>query len=356
MKEAVIQNTNEHDNCAHHKVHDAAVIHNQKDDSHFVQSADDTILRAALRAGLGYSYECNSGGCGGCKFELVEGEIDNLWPEAPGLTPRDRARGRHLACQCRALGPISIRATTSAEYTPFVPPIRQKARLIGMMDITKDIREFRFKAEKSANFLAGQFAMLELPGVGSSRAYSMSNIANNENEWHFQIRYVENGLGTSFLFNQLGIGDEIEIDGPYGLAWLREDSPRDIVCIAGGSGLAPMISIARGAAQKGLLKDRKLYFLYGARTPEDVCGEDILRELGQDDAIKYIPIVSVPGVSNWDGETGFAHDILRKIIKGDFKDYDYYFAGPTLMLQAVQELLMVEKCVSYHQVHYDRFF
>lgn len=355
MKEAVIHNSNENDHC----VSGDAVIHNQKDGSHFIQSAEDTILRAALRAGQGYSYECNSGGCGGCKFELVDGEIENLWPEAPGLTPRDRARGRHLACQCRALGPVSIRATLGAEYAPKIPPMRQKAHLIGIKDITRDIREFRFKAANNADFLPGQFAMLELPGVGSSRAYSMSNIANTDNEWHFQIRYVENGLGTSFLFNQLKTGGEIEIDGPYGLASLREDSPRDIVCIAGGSGLAPMVSIARGAAQKGLLEDRKLYFLYGARTPEDVCGEEMLRALGYENAIKYIPIVSIPGVSNWGGETGFAHDILRKIIPneaGDFTNYEYYFAGPTLMLQAVQELLMIEKRVPYHQVHYDRFF
>lgn len=334
----------------------AAVIHNLKDGGECVQNDEDTILRAALRSGVGYSYECNSGGCGGCKFELVEGEIENLWEDAPGLTARDRARGRHLACQCRARGDIKIKATTSPEYKPIIPPIRQKARLIGVKDITKDIREFRFKSESSANFLPGQFAMLELPGVGSSRAYSMSNIGNDENEWHFQIRYVENGRGTSYLFNTLKIGGEIEIDGPYGLAWLREDTQRDIVCIAGGSGLAPMVSIARGAASSGILKNRKLYFFYGARTPDDVCGEELLRELGMSDAIKYIPIVSVPGVGDWDGETGFAHDAVRKLIEDDFKNYDFYFAGPTLMLQAIQELLMIEKRVPYNQVHYDRFF
>ena len=75
------------------------IILNEKDGSTFEQQEGDTLLRAALRAGVGLSYECNSGGCGGCKFELLEGEVETLWADAPGLNERDRRRGRHLACQ-----------------------------------------------------------------------------------------------------------------------------------------------------------------------------------------------------------------------------------------------------------------
>ena len=102
-------------------------IRNQKDGSVFVQQPGDTILRAALRAGKGLSYECNSGGCGGCKFELIEGEVETLWPEAPGLSERDRKRGRHLACQCRALGEATIAAGGGPEKSPGMPPNRHRA-------------------------------------------------------------------------------------------------------------------------------------------------------------------------------------------------------------------------------------
>ncbi|MBS1143340.1 MAG: Ferredoxin:Oxidoreductase FAD/NAD(P)-binding:Oxidoreductase FAD-binding region [Proteobacteria bacterium] len=333
-------------------------ILNEKDGSSCLQADGDTILRAALRAGLGYSYECNSGGCGGCKFELVSGEIETLWAEAPGLSERDRKRGRHLACQCRACSPITIKAATAAEYQPKILPRRQKAGLMAVQDITHDIREFRFVAEAHADFLPGQFAMLDLPGIASSRAYSMSNIGNGQREWHFQIRRVLHGQGTHVLFEKLAVGDEIGLDGPYGVAYLRTEAPRDLVCVAGGSGLAPMVSIARGAVDAGLLADRKLYFFYGARTPRDVCGESLLRSLdGFGDRIIYIPVVSLPGDNgDWDGQTGFVHDAVAHTLPAAVANYEFYFAGPPPMTQALQELLMVGHKVPFEQIHFDRFF
>ncbi len=335
-----------------------ATIHNEKDGSTCAQADGDTILRAALRAGVGYSYECNSGGCGGCKFELVSGEIETLWADAPGLSERDRKRGRHLACQCRALGPVSIKAATAPEYEPKIPPKRQRAQLIGTRDITHDIREFRFRSEDDAEFLPGQFAMLDLPELAASRAYSMSNTANERREWHFQIRRVLHGQGTHVLFDKLAEGDEIGLDGPYGVAYLRTDSPRDIVCVAGGSGLAPMVSIARGAVEAGMLGERTLHFFYGARTARDVCGEDMLRSLaGFGDRIRFTPVVSLPAdEGQWSAATGYVHDQLAHVLPGSLADYEFYFAGPPPMTQAIQELLMVGHKVPFGQIHFDRFF
>ena len=333
-------------------------ITNAWDGAEFTQSAPDSLLRAALRSGVGMAYECNSGGCGACKFELLAGEIETLWPQAPGLSARDRQRGRHLACQCRALGPITIKAPTSAQYLAATRPQRQSARLLATRDITGDIREFRFVASEHARFQPGQFAMLDLPGLGSSRAYSVANTANPDKEWHFQIRRVAQGLGTYTLFESLQPGDTIGLDGPYGVAYLRTEAPRDIVCVAGGSGLAPMVSIARGAAEAGLLAQRKLYFFYGARTPADVCGEDMLRALpGFDRQIHYIPVVSLPGEDGaWTGRTGFVHEALASALPSALAAHEFYFAGPPPMTQALQEMLMVTHGVPFEQIHFDRFF
>lgn len=333
-------------------------ITNQKDGTTFVQAEGDSILRAALRAGIGLVYECNSGGCGGCKFELLEGDIENLWPEAPGLSERDKKRGRHLACQCRASGDIKIAAPSAAEYVPRLRPRRQSAQLALVRDVSHDIREFRFVAAEGADFLPGQYAMLDLPGVPGARAYSLANTPNGQREWHFQIRRVLHGQGTHTLFDRLAVGDEIALDGPYGVAYLRTDSPRDLVCVAGGSGLAPMISIARGAVEAGLLDNQTLYFFYGARTARDVCGEDMLRALeGFGDRIRFIPVVSLPGEEGeWNGATGYVHDQLANVLPGSFADYEFYFAGPPPMTQALQELLMVGHKVPFGQIHFDRFF
>ncbi|MGB1562596.1 MAG: 2Fe-2S iron-sulfur cluster-binding protein [Sinimarinibacterium flocculans] len=326
----------------------------------FAQCEGDTVLRAALRAGLGFPYECNSGGCGSCKFDLVSGEVDNLWPDAPGLTERDRRKQRLLACQCRAKGPVSVRVRLGEEYQPQVPPRRQIARLIETIDVTSDIREFRFRTPVPATFLPGQYAMLDIPGVAQPRAYSMSNLGNEDGDWHFQIRLVPNGRATAQLFGQLRVGDEIGIDGPYGLAWLRPESPRHIACIAGGSGLAPMVSIARGAAAAGILGEgRELHFFYGGRTPKDICGEVFLQALpGYAKHIHYHPVVSIAEAAGeaWGGATGFVHDHVRNTIGDRMAEFEFYFAGPPPMTQALQDLLMVQHRVPYTQIHYDRFF
>lgn len=323
----------------------------------FPQTGDDTILRAALRAGIGFPYECNSGGCGSCKFDIVEGEVQNLWPEAPALTDRDHRRGRLLACQCKAVGDLRIKVRPQAEYRSPIAAHRTTARFIEVREVTHDLLEFRFVTQHPATFLPGQYAMLAIPGVGSPRAYSMSNTGNDRHEWHFQIRRVPHGKGTEQLFHHLRAGDEMELDGPYGLAYLRPDSTRDIVCVAGGSGLAPMVSIARGASETGLLATRKLLFFYGGRTPRDICGESFLRELPEfGSSISFHPVVSMPGDEPWSGETGFVHELVRRELGDRLPQFEFYFAGPPPMTNTLQQMLMVGYRVPFGQIHFDRFF
>jgi len=328
-------------------------------DLDYVQPFGDTVLRAALRAGIGFPYECNSGGCGSCRFQLLEGEVDDLWPEAPGRSDRDRRTGRLLACQCRATTDLRIAVRTSGEYVPPTRPVSRAATLLSVNDVTHDLRVFRFGTDGSAEFRPGQYAVLSIPGVASPRCYSMSNLANSQGEWEFIVRRVPGGEATGVLFDGLDIGDAVVIDGPYGLAWLRTESTRDIVCVAGGSGLAPMVSIARGAADAGMLKSRRLHFFYGARTPSDVCGEQFLRELpSSDDRIDFHPVVSMAHLepdTPWVGAIGFVHEAVGRILGGELTNLEWYFAGPPPMTTALQGTLAVDHRVPFDQIHFDRF-
>jgi len=336
------------------------LIHIDSSPLSFEQAAGDTVLRAALRAGIGFPYECNSGGCGSCRFDIVSGSVTTLWPDAPGLSERDRRRGRQLACQCEAASELTIKVRTGDEYRPRIEPRRRPARLVGSFDVTHDIREFHFATAMPAEFTPGQYASLALAGVGAPRGYSMSNLPNAQGQWQFQIRRVPGGQATTVLFDTLAVGDDIELDGPYGQAGLREDNPRDIVCVAGGSGLAPMVSIARGAAAAGMLGARRLHFFYGARTPRDICGESFLHELhGFGSTVLFHPVVSDPtsaDAAGWSGARGFVHEALARVLGEGLVQYEFYFAGPPPMTQAIQELLMSKYLVPYTQIHFDRFF
>jgi toluene monooxygenase electron transfer component len=121
-----------------------------------------------------------------------------------------------------------------------------------------------------------------------------------------------------------------------------------------------MLSIARGAAQAGMLRDRQLHFFYGAREPRDVCGEDYLRELpGHGECIHYYPVVSQPAEdtqATWRGATGFVHEHVKRVLGSQMAQFEFYFAGPPPMTQSLQEMLMLEHRVPFEQVHFDRFF
>ncbi|MDR1967373.1 MAG: 2Fe-2S iron-sulfur cluster binding domain-containing protein [Burkholderiaceae bacterium] len=323
----------------------------------FSCAGDDVLLRAAQRAGLAFPYECNVGSCGNCKFELLEGEVAMQWPDAPGWTDKDRQRGRFLGCQARLSGDVTIKLRPDARYAPVQRPRRMVAVLTQRRPITHDMEEFRFTLEQPQSFEPGQYALLNLPGVEGVRAYSMSNVPGDGSAWEFQVRRVPGGRGSSALMDRVHPGTRLEIDGPYGMAWLRRDAPRDILCLAGGSGLAPMLSIARAASAEPALQQRQLHFLYGARTPADVCGEDMLRALsGWGTRIHYESAVSAPPPGQpWPGATGFVHDLAEQRFGDSLAGMEIYFAGPPLMATAVQQMLLAHK-VPFTQVHFDQFY
>ena len=316
----------------------------------------DTLLRAGLRQGLGLAYECNVGACGSCKFDLIGGEVEDIFPEATGLRPKERARGKRLACQCVPRGDCTVKMHTGNEYISAIRPARFKARFVGKTILTPDIALFTFAAAKPAEFLAGQYAMLSVP-LGKTRAYSMSNIANAEGLWQFIIRHVPKGKVTAYLFDQLQQDDELDIDGPYGLAYLRTDVARPIVGIAGGSGLAPVLSILQGAANERCSSGIPT-LLYGGRTPADipdVC--QMAAQVGVD--VDFHPVISVPestATGEWNGDIGFVHEFIEKKMGAPLPDYEYYLAGPPPMIEATVRLLAADHKVPMTQIHFDRFF
>ena len=324
----------------------------------FQCGSDETLLAAALRAGLGFPYECQSGSCSSCRFQLLEGEVRDVWSTAPGLTPEERDQGIRLGCQSTPGSDCRIKLRLKLDYVPPVMPTRQQAQLVDVVPLTEDMSEFRFRTEAPAEFLPGQFALLRLPGVVGTRAYSMSNLSNGGGEWHFIVKRKHGGRGTSVLFDVLQRSDDIELEGPYGRAYLRTDTGRDIVCIGGGSGLSPMLSILRGAVGNPAMAERRLLMFYGGRTPQDHCVPDIFA--GDSEIKRRVALWSAISDVNaetakWEGERGFIHEVLEKQLGPNPGQYDYYFCGPPPMTDAVHKLLLLNWGVPSAQLHFDRF-
>lgn len=323
----------------------------------FLCNEDDTLVQGALRQGVGLPYECNSGGCGTCKFILEEGKVEELNPDAAGLSDRDKRKGRKLACQCRPMSDLKIKVSPDPLYTPLHKPTIQQAKLVSIETLTHNIRAFKFKPDTPMDFLPGQYTLLTLP-EGDVRAYSMANLADDQSGVEFFIKQVPGGHVTQALFDirydtDTDTDTEVSLDGPYGIAYCRT-SPRDIICVAGGSGLAPMISIARAHVQAGI--KRKLYFFFGGQRHEDILKLDQFRRLVGDSTgvIQYTAAVS-DETSSGSADNGFVHQVMLERMGQQLSEYDIYCAGPPAMTTALESTLHTIG-FPMGQLYYDRFF
>ncbi|MCB1755682.1 MAG: oxidoreductase, partial [Gammaproteobacteria bacterium] len=229
---------------------------------------------------------------------------------------------------------------------------RCKAELLERKSVTHDILSIRFKTDSAFLFLPGQYALLELPGIGR-RAYSMANLPNNDGDIEFYIKKVPSGKISPLLFDKsLDPSQAVYVDGPYGLAHVRE-SDRDRVCVAGGSGLAPMISIARHHLQSGC--DRKMLFFFGGRKMQDLISEsEFFSLIGGSGNIEFISAVS-EDAGNADIRRGYIHEVLLSQLSGDLMDCDIYCAGPPVMVNALERSLY-KISFPMERLYFDRFY
>jgi toluene monooxygenase electron transfer component len=230
--------------------------------------------------------------------------------------------------------------------------VRRVGEVVAARMLTHDLREISVAVD--GDFLPGQFAMLRRTG-GQERAYSMSNIPGAD-VWQFQIKRVPGGAESSAFVDDVGVGDRLEVDGPYGHAHL-EPTGRDVLCLAGGSGLAPMVSVARGLAAGPGAGERRLHFFYGARAARDLCAAEFATEVGEHLAdVTLVEVLSEEVPDDWTGSRGFVHEALAAAALPDLAERDIYVAGPPPMTDAVTRLLVRELKVPVDRIHYDRFF
>lgn len=326
----------------------------------FSASRNDTLLGSALRQGIGFPHECLSGGCGKCFFDLAEGEVDDVWPEAKGISQRARERGRRLACQAVPLSDCVVKLRPELRFVPPVKPVRRQARLIARRPLNHDMAEFTFEAEGDAGFLPGQFALMCIPGVRGTRAYSMSNLPNDAGIWQFVVRRLAGGKATRWLFDEANVSDSLSLDGPYGHAYFAQRTADDVICIAGGSGLSPVLSIARAAARDRSHPNRRISVFYGGRGPDDLC----INTYWDDDAIvaanarlhTAISDETAPGAAEWTGHRGFIHQLVATELDDRMTvNSEFYLCGPAPMVDSLLSVLSA-RGVPRDRIHFDSFF
>lgn len=313
------------------------------------------LLKALNGEGVFIPSACGGrGSCGLCKVRVTEGGGNYLPTELPWISEEEKKQQVRLSCQFKVKNDVSIQIPEELfsvrQFTTKVERIR---------DLTHDIKEVRLKLNDPPNIQmkAGQFIQFQVPAYELTdepvyRAYSMASVPSDTTHVELEIRLVPNGICTTYVHKHLKEGDTVTINGPYGEFFLR-DTERDIICIAGGSGMAPLKSILLDMAEKG--SKRKARYFFGARTGKDLFLLDEMKELEERmENFTFIPALSDPEPDdNWTGETGLITDVVKRMAE-NATEAEAYLCGSPGMIDACVKVLS-ELGMPEERIYYDKF-
>jgi propane monooxygenase reductase component len=320
---------------------------------------EQTILRAAFEQGVMLMHGCKEGQCSSCKSFVLDGddiELDRYSTFA--LPDFEKDEGYTLLCRAHAYEDLTIELLNYDEdmIRSGLPITQAVAEVVSKDPVTHDMRHLVLKLIEPADvkFFPGQYMDIEVPGSGATRSFSMANTsARDGGQLEFVIKVYPDGLFSHFLDTTLQVGDRLSLSGPYGMFTLREGDDADLIFVGGGAGMAPILSLLRSMAERGIT--RKATYYYGARGKRDLCFEAELQALTEAiPGFRYIPALSEPaGDDGWDGETGLITDVVRRHEAGLAKAHAYV-CGPPPMVEAAIPLL-TQLGVPEKRIYYDKF-
>ncbi|MDX3905786.1 MAG: FAD-binding oxidoreductase [Pigmentiphaga sp.] len=292
------------------------------------------------------SYSCMAGRCGTCRCKVLEGGVLESGHEAKLTNPHD---GRYvLACMSVLTESCTIEIPEIDELV--VHPARVlKTAVTELEPVTHDIRRLVLRASKPLSFSPGQYATLQFTPE-HIRPYSMAGLPGDELEFH--VRVVPGGKVSGYIDTQLKPGDQVRVSGPLGTAYLRRRHAGPMLCVAGGTGLAPVLSIVRGALASGMGNDIHVYF--GVRSEQDVYGKRWLDELSAQHSNLNVHVVVAAGAERLGHRSGLVTDA----VDADWSrlsGWRAYLCGSPPMVDAAT-LLLARKGLSAEHIYADAFY
>lgn len=332
----------------------------------FTADGGQRILYAGLGSGISLPYECGSGTCGTCKARLVAGRIDDTWPEAPGRKYLKQP-GEFLMCQSVACGDCSLEVANfvyNMDPGACVPAVC-RGTLARPRLLARDVMAFSVELPVARDFDAGQFMVMRVPGVAGYRGYSMVNFERGAKKLDFVVKKKSGGGVSEWLFNGNVDGEEVELFGPLGSATFFPNLARNVLCIAGGSGIAGMMSILERACQEHYFDQYNGYVFFGVRTMKDAFYLDELSRyrsafpqklrvtvaLSDED----VPVGAAERYPRVAFDRGMVHEVAARHMKGRYQNVRAYLAGPPPAVDAAIRVLLLEAKLTTDNIRYDKF-
>ena len=320
---------------------------------------DETILNAAFRQGLMLMHGCKEGQCSSCKSFLLDGEVDLDRYSTFALPDFEEAEGYTLLCRAHAQSDLEIELLHFDEeiLRSGVAIQTARTRVEAIERLTHDIAYCAWRSSSRTSSASGRVSTSTSgsPAAEEHRSFSMANTPATAHELEFMIKLYPDGHFSGLLDSgEIKVGDELELTGPYGVFTLRASSPRRLLFIGGGAGMAPILSLLRSLEEAGNVRPAVYY--YGARSPEDLFHVEELEGLAQSlPDFRFVPALSeADGDQNgWTGETGLITDVVDRL-EGDVSEVEAYLCGPPPMVDAAIALLE-RKGVPESHIHFDKF-
>jgi toluene monooxygenase electron transfer component len=327
----------------------------------------EQVLYAGLRAGVALPYECATGTCGTCKAKLVSGRLRDGWPEAPGRKYVKPEQGEFLMCQCAAESDVTLQVAQliNAADPGGCSPDACAGVLRGARQLAPDVMAFGVELDRPCDFDAGQFMVLAAPGVGGYRAFSIVNFERGARRLEFVAKRKPGGGLSEWLFGERHDGEQLALFGPLGAATFYPMLGKNLLCIAGGSGIAGMMSILARAAAERYFERYRGWVFFGVRTMRDAFFLDELSSFRRraPDCLQVTLALSdeeVPETAPRDWPAlafahGLVHEVVRNAMAGKYENVRAYVAGPPPAVDAALRVLLLDAKLTSDNIRYDKY-
>lgn len=296
----------------------------------------ETVLAAAIRAGVGLPYGCKNGACGTCKGKLLEGAVTHGAHQQKALSEAEEQKGAALFCCATPHSDIVIEAREVLGVGEF--PVKKLPVRVAKLDKVSDdvmIISLQLPANERLQYRAGQYVEFLLKD-GKRRSYSMANAPHKDEHVTLHIRHLPGGYFTDHVFTAMKERDILRFEGPQGTFFLREDSDKPMVLLASGTGFAPIKAIVEHGIHLGTKREMVLY--WGGRRPQDLYMHALCEEWARTlPNFKYVPVISqaLPE-DGWSGRSGFVHRAVMEDLP-DLSGYQVYACGAPAMVDAAMQ-------------------
>lgn len=302
----------------------------------YTSKAYETVLESAINAGFNIPYGCRNGACGSCKGTILSGEVDYGDYAGSALTEAEKAAGKALFCCSRPLTDLIIECREIKAGV--IPPRIMPARVERKEQLSHDVMALFLKLPSAEHlkFMAGQYIEFLLKD-GKRRAFSLANAPHVDNILELHLRLIPGGQFTNYVFNEMPDKAILRIEAPFGSFFLREDSDKPIIMVAGGTGFAPIKGIIEHMLHNNIQRNVTLY--WGARTMQDLYMPALPDAWAiANPHIKFIPVLSdATAEDNWLGRTGYVHQAVLDDFAGvdntGLADYEVYCCGAPGMVE-----------------------